>query len=241
MEPPGPLILSGAQVTMATTRPCHDLALIPPLQTIGALSGIAAVIVGVRASGVFGTIVWALGAGLLATAVVLNGVLAASTAKSLCNSDRRFHSLSLVNTLIGYRFEPFWRFWVVFFNLVLAAISLTAATIRHELDAAWGCYSGSLPIARLTGLVCTLDSAPELCFDVGEPRSYLGPDSAPSDLPSSANAVACGPGSRHADLQDAIWVPLGLFLVEWLLIVMWAYRHKDYVRLDGTSPECKVE
>ena len=50
-----------------------------------------------------------------------------------------------------------------------------------------------------------------------------------------------GPGSRHADLQDAIWVPLGLFLVEWLLIVMWAYRHKDYVRLDETNPECKLE
>lgn len=201
-------------------------------QTIGALTGIAAMVVGVRASGLFGVVVGALGVALFVTAVVLNGVLVANATESLSSQDRRFHSLSLVNTLIGYRFSGLWRVVVVFFNAVLVITSVTAIAIRDELNDAWGCYSGSLPIERLTGLTCTLDDSPELCFQVGEPRAYLGSDQSSPDLPSTADAVACGPGSRHVSLQNAIWVPIGLFGTSWLLLVMWAYRHKDHFRID---------
>lgn len=189
-------------------------------------------VVGVRASGLFGVVVGALGVVLFVTAVVLNGVLVANATKSLPDQDHRFHSLSLVNTLIGYRFSGLWRFVVVVFNAVLVITSVTAIAIRDELNDAWGCYSGSLPIERLTGLTCTLDDSPELCFHVGEPRAYLGSNQASPDLPSTADAVACGPGSRHVSLQNAIWVPIGLFGTSWLLLVMWAYRHKEHFRMD---------
>ncbi len=226
VQPPGPLVSSG-------------------IQTIGALSGIAAMVVGVRASGLFGVIVGALGVGLFVTAVVLNGVLVAnadgspSSPSRLSEQDRRFHSLSLVNTLIGYKFSGLWRFVVVVFNAVLVITSVTAIAIRDELNDAWGCYSGSLPIERLTGLTCTLDDSPELCFHVGEPREYLGSNQASPDLPSTADAVACGPGSRHVSLQNAIWVPIGLFGTSWLLLVMWEYRHKDHFRLTPDEEDPK--
>jgi len=206
------------------TRTFAWAAALTGAQVIGAFTGVAMIALGIEISGYSGVIIGVLGAGLFATAVVLNGILANKTDAA---ADRTFHSLGLFNTLTGFRFGPFWRAWIVAFNVILATISVCSALIRHELDAAWGCYGGSLPISRLTELVCTLDDSPELCFDVGEPRSHIGPtaSASPSSLPSSADAVSCT-GSRSVNMQSAIWTPVVLFLVEWLLVVLVAYRHK---------------
>ena len=200
-------------------------AVLTGAQVIGAFTGVAMIALGIEISGYSGVIIGVLGAGLFATAVVLNGILANKT--DATTAERTFHSLGLFNTLTGVRFGPFWRAWIVAFNVILTTISVCSALIRHELDAAWGCYGGSLPISRLTELVCTLDNSPELCFDVGEPRSHIGPtaSASPSSLPSSADAVSCT-GSRSVNMQSAIWTPVVLFLVEWLLVVLVAYRHK---------------
>lgn len=193
------------------------------------------VILGIEISGFSGAIIGVLGAGLFATAVVLNGVLASQS--DITESERRFHSLGFFNTLIGYRIAPFWRIWIVLFNVILASISVCSVLIRHELDAAWGCYSGALPISRLTELVCTIDDAPELCFNVGEPRTHIGPSASTSGPPSSADAVSCT-GTRSVNMQSAIWTPVILFLVEWLLIILVAYRHKSgKMRLDQQKKE----
>ena len=218
------------------TRTFALTAALTGAQVIGAFTGVAMIALGIGISGYSGVIIGVLGAGLFATAVVLNGILANKT--NATQAELTFHSLGLFNTLTGFRFGPFWRAWIVAFNVILATISVCSALIRHELDAAWGCYGGSLPISRLTELVCTLDNSPELCFDVGEPRSHIGPtaSASPSSLPSSADAVSCT-GSRSVNMQSAIWTPVVLFLVEWLLVVLVAYRHKgrgkNYMKLDG--------
>jgi hypothetical protein len=196
---------------------------------IGAFTGIAGVATGIRVSGFSGAIVGALGAVLFATAVVLNSILVKKNEIQTDpqHDEARRHSLSIINTILGIRFQPFWRVLIVIFNVILVTISVTSALIRHELNAAWGCYSGDLPLSRLTGLVCTLDDAPELCFDVGEPRAYV-------DSSSSANAVSCT-GSRSVSMQGPIWTPLAIFLAEWLLVAMAAYRHGDAIQL--TDPD----
>ena len=192
---------------------------------IGAFTGIAGVVTGIRVSGFSGAIVGGLGGVLFATAVVLNSIL--TTRNEIGDEEKRLQSLSIVNTILGIRFQPFWRVLIVIFNVILVTISVTSALIRNELNDAWGCYSGDLALSRLTGLVCTLDDAPELCFDVGEPRAYV-------DSSSSANAVSCT-GSRSVSMQGPIWIPVAIFLAEWLLVAMAAYRHGDAIQLTDAN------
>ena len=176
------------------------------VQLACAYAGIAAVIGFWSYGGALGASIVALGFLLIAVAVIFN------TIAVLRDSDAdvpRYHSIGIINTLIGKPISTGWlRFLLVVTNVVLVATAVSAFVIGTELDAAWGCYSGHLPLSRLTNAPCTVNPRPERCWDVTTGRG--------SELPCS--------GTRHANVQSAEWTPVVILIIEWTMLTMLRYK-----------------
>jgi hypothetical protein len=144
---------------------------------------------------------------LLVVAAVLFNSLAVSKDESTYVA--RFHSVGVVNTLIGKTIETGWiRAIIVFVNVILVIVSASAFVVGAQLDDAWGCYSGHLPLSRLTNAPCNINPRPERCWDVTTGRG---------------TAVNCI-GTRHASVQSAEWTPLGILAVEWTMLAILRYK-----------------
>jgi hypothetical protein len=168
--------------------------------------GLAAIIVFWDYGGALGASLLAIGILLLASAVIFNAI---SVSRNESAYVERFHSIGIINTLIGKTIETGWlRAVVVVVNALLVLTAASAFVIGDQLDAAWGCYSGHLPLSRLTNVPCTINPRPERCWDVTTGRG---------------NAVSCT-GERHASVQSAEWVPLAILMVEWAMVALLRYK-----------------
>lgn len=168
--------------------------------------GLAAILVFWDYSGALGLTMLALGILLVVAAVLFNSL---AVSKDESTYVARFHSVGVVNTLIGKTIETGWiRAIIVFVNVILVIVSASAFVVGAQLDDAWGCYSGHLPLSRLTNAPCNINPRPERCWDVTTGRG---------------TAVNCI-GTRHASVQSAEWTPLGILAVEWTMLAILRYK-----------------
>lgn len=176
------------------------------IQLSAAYVGISTIVFFWDSGGTFGTIMLCFGAAAILVAIVLNSI-AVSRARG---APARYHSIGLFNTFIGKTIPSSWFRGAVFiFNVVLAAIVVSAFVIGDQLEAAWGCFSGHLSLSQLTEVVCTINPRPERCWDVTRGRG----------TPQSCT------GTRYPNVQGAEWTPVVLFIIEWIVVIMLRYKH----------------
>ena len=178
---------------------------VPSYQVLCGSAGILCIVIGASLGNVGTYIFIGLGIFAIALAIFVNALLVTGSHNK---EEHLWHSVSIVNTLIGYHFSGLAWIFVIGTNLILVSTSVFSWIISAELDAAWGCYSGALPISRLTAGRCRPNFIPELCWDVTEGRGV---------------AVSC-PGVRHAGLGYFEWIPILILVLEWTLITVWKFR-----------------
>jgi hypothetical protein len=171
-----------------------------------AYAGIAGIIAFWDYGGALGVTLVALGFLLLSTAIIFNAIAVVR------DSDvrvPRYHSIGVINTLIGKTIPTGWlRALIVFANVFLVATSVSAFVIGTQLDTAWGCYSGHLSLSQLTNVPCDVNPRPERCWDVTTGRG---------------TGIPCT-GTRHANVQSAEWAPIAILLIEWTMVAMLRYK-----------------
>lgn len=176
-------------------------------QLATAYLGIATIVLFWDYGGALGGALLALGILLLVSAVIFNAIAVSQDEK---RNVPRYHSVGVINTLIGHTISSGWlRAVVVIANVTAVAVAISAFVIGEQLEAAWGCYSAHLSLSRLTSAPCTINPAPERCWDVTLGRGA---------------SEACT-GTRHPNTQKAEWGPLVFFVAEWIVVIMLRYKH----------------
>lgn len=185
-----------------------EFGLLPGIQLATGYIGISLFILFWDAETAFDIVMLSFAGAFVLLAVVINSVLVHRVGDSV--PPERFHSIGLVNTFIGKTISSGWfRGVVVLFNVLLVGIFAASFVIGSQLEAAWGCFSGHLPISRLTAVVCTINASPEICWDVTNGRG---------------TGESCT-GTRHPNVQWGEWGPIGLFVIEWTIVTMLRYKH----------------
>ena len=186
--------------------PVHPTEASAGAQLACAYAGIAGIIAFWDYDGALGATLVALGFLLLSAAIIFNAIAVVRDSDARVP---RYHSIGVINTLIGKTISTGWlRALIVFANVLLVATSVSAFVIGAQLDTAWGCYSGHLPLSRLTDVPCDVNPRPERCWDVTTGRGV---------------AVPCT-GTRHANVQSAEWGPIAILLIEWTMVAMLRYK-----------------
>lgn len=175
-------------------------------QLASAYLGIATILIFWDPDETLETTLFGLGILLLSSAVAFNAI---AVSQDTSSEVPRFHSVGIINTLIGKTISSGWlRVFVVITNVLLILTSVSAFVIGEQLEAAWGCYSAHLPLSRLTSAPCTVN-VPERCWDVTLGRGTSEP---------------CN-GRRYPSTQKAEWIPLAILSAEWLAVITLRYKH----------------